>query len=84
MLTVISMVQYFDLMPTMAILKKTLWVCVISLGPFFGVFLFFFLFYALIGSLLVGSELEEWSSYDRAVFSTFEMMNANYPFEACA
>jgi len=81
-LSVMSAVQYFDLLPPMAILKRTLAVCIVQLGPFMFVFLFFFLFYALIGSLLVGSELEEWSTFERSVFTTFEMMNANYPFDA--
>jgi len=80
-LCVLSTIQYFDLMPTMAILKSTLAVCAVQLGPFMFVFLFFFLFYALIGSLLVGPNLEEWSVFNRATFTTFEMMNGNYKFD---
>ena len=37
---------------------------------------------AYTGSLLVGPELEEWSTFERSVFTRFEMMNANYPFDA--
>ena len=33
-----------------------------------------------MGVYLLGPTIEDFSTYDRAIFSCFEMMNANYPF----
>jgi hypothetical protein len=36
---------------------------------------------ALVGHYLLGPSIENYSTYFKAISSSFEMMNANYPFE---
>lgn len=53
-----------------------------AVSTFFFIFLLFFLTYALIGSYLLGAGLEAFSSFMNSVHTSFEMMNANIPFES--
>jgi hypothetical protein len=80
LLTLLSTVQYFELQPRMRVIKGTLMRFLQDIPPFGFIFLLFFCFYALVGVYLLGPTIENFSTYDRAIFSCFDMMNANYPF----
>ena len=80
LLTLLSTVQYFELQPRMRVIKGTLMRFLQDIPPFGFIFLLFFCIYALVGVYLLGPTIEDFSTYDRAIFSCFEMMNANYAF----
>ena len=79
--SLMSTIQYFELTERTNMLKGTLTKTIIAMSVFVPVFLLFFCFYAFAGMLLFGRTLEDFSDYKSAIHSSFEMMNANVPFE---
>lgn len=62
-------------------LKGTLAKTMVAMSTFVLVFLLFFLVYANTGMFLLGRSLESFRDFGSAVHTSFEMMNANIPFE---
>lgn len=80
-ISLLSTIQYFALTERTDMLKGTLAKVGTAMSTFILVFLLFFLVYSVIGSYLLGSSLEAFSTFDNAFHNSFEMMNANLPFE---
>ena len=76
-----STVQYFELMEKTATLKGTLYRAVVELIPFMAVFMLFYGVYSLVGNYLLGPSIEMYSTIPSAMYTSFDMMNANIPFE---
>ena len=79
LLTLFSTIQYFELNERTQILKSTMSKAALDLGPFSLIFFLFYCIYALVGMYLLGPSIENFSDYPKALYSSFDMMNANYP-----
>ena len=62
-----------------ATLKGTLYRAVVELIPFAAVFFLFYGVYSLVGNYLLGPSIEMYSTIMSAMYTSFDMMNANIP-----
>ncbi len=80
--SLLSFIQYFNLNTKLRNMRGTLARSGADLLPFMVVFLLFFLVYSMVGVYLFGDTLDEYRTLWKSVNSGFEMMNANFAFQA--
>jgi len=80
LITLFSMLQYTGLDDRMALLTRSVYESINFLVPFLFLFMIFVLMFAIIGHLLYGPVLGEWSTLLGSIVTAIDIMMANYQF----
>lgn len=78
--SLMQLVKYTGLDDRMALLTRSVYRSISDLVPFILLFLIFVLVFAVIGHLMYGPLLEEWSTSGKAIVTAIDIMNSNYLF----
>ena len=80
LITLFSMLQYTALDDRMALLTRSVFESVSDLVPFMLIFLMFVITFGLVGHLLYGPVLEEWSTIGLSLVTSIDLIMGNYMF----
>jgi len=75
-----SMLQYTALDDRMALLTRSIYESMGDLVPFFGLFAIFIVIFGMVGHLLYGPVLYEWSTPEHAIMNAIDLIMGNYIF----
>ena len=91
MLSLLRTFEYFESVPKLAAIVRAVSSVAADLGWFFLLFWMFFFTFALVGHLILGPSLPEWSKMfdveyggESAINTCFDMMTGNYMLEGIA